>query len=104
MCPPILHLMVDLYRIFQILLPSLGTWWMVTQGRGMIPLCAPNIPLCAHIVSKEVLVAVLRQFHVRINCPLLCMVPESEIFPFSRMHDYWEKMCAGGTLLKGECM
>ena len=67
----------------------------------MIPLCAPNIPLCAHIISKEALVAVLRWLHVRSNCPLLCVVPESDIFPLSGMHDYWEKMRAEGTLLKG---
>ena len=67
MWSPILHLMVALYRGFQILLPSLSTWWMVTQGRGMIPLCAPNIPFCSHIVSKEALVAVLRRLHVRSN-------------------------------------
>ena len=52
--------MVVLYRRIQILLPSLGTLWMVTQERGMIPLCSPNIPFCAHIVSNEALVVVLR--------------------------------------------
>ena len=57
--------MVALYRRFEILLPSLGTLWMVTQERAMIPLCAPNIPLCAHLVSKEALVVVLRQLQVR---------------------------------------
>ena len=67
----------------------------------MIPLCAPNISLCAHIVYKEALVAVLRRLHVRSNCPLLCVVLESDIFPLSGMHDYWEKMRAEGTLLKG---
>ena len=65
MCSPILHLMVALYRRFQTSLPSLGTWRMVTQERGMIPLWNPNISLCAHIVSKEALVAVLRWLQVR---------------------------------------
>ena len=65
MCSPILHLMVALYRRIQILLPSLGTLWMVTQERGMIPLCDPNIPLCAHLVSKETLVALVRPLQVR---------------------------------------
>ena len=65
MCSPILHVIVVLYRRFQILLPSPGTLWMVTQERGMIPLCAPNISLCAHILSKEALVVVLRWLQVR---------------------------------------
>ena len=74
---------------------------MVTQGRGMIPLCAPNIPLCAHIVSKEALVAVLRRLHIRSNCPLLCVVPESNFFPFPGMRAYQEKIRIEGTLLEG---
>ena len=74
---------------------------MVTQGTGMIPLCAPNIPLCAHVVSKEALVVVLRRLHIRSNCPLLCVVPESEIFPFPGMRAYREKRHVEGTLIKG---
>ena len=74
---------------------------MVTQGRGMIPLCDPNIPLCAHIVSKEVLVAVLRRIHVRSNYPFLCVVPESDIFPLSGMRAYREKRHAEGSLIEG---
>ena len=58
MCSQILHLMVALYKRIQILLPSLGTLWMVTQERGVIP-------LCAHLMSKEALVVVLRCFQVR---------------------------------------
>ena len=65
MCSPIVHLLVAFYRRIQILLPSLGTFWMVTQERGMIPLCATNIPLCAHLIFKEALVAVLRQLQER---------------------------------------
>ena len=90
-----------LYRGFQILLPSLGTWWMVTRGRGMIPLCAQNIPLCYHIVSKEALVVVLRWIHIRSNCPFLCVVSESDIFPLSGMHAYQPKKHVEGTLLQG---
>ena len=67
MCYPILHLMVALYRRFQILLPSLGTLWMVTQERGMIP-------LCAHLMFKEALVVFLRQLQVRNHCPRVCFV------------------------------
>ena len=55
----------DLTGDFKSSLPSLGSWRMVTQERGMIPLCAPNIPLCAHIVSKEALMVVLRRLQVR---------------------------------------
>ena len=64
MCSQVLHLMVALYRRIQILLPSLGTLWMVTQERGMIPLCATNIPLCAPLMSKEALVVVFRRLQV----------------------------------------
>ena len=62
MCSQILHLMAALYRRIQILLPSLVKFWMVTQERGMIPLCAPWM-------SKEALVVVLRRFQVRNHCP-----------------------------------
>ena len=48
----------------------------------MIPLCAPNTPLCAHIMSREVLVVVLRWIHIRSNCPLLGVVLESNFFHF----------------------
>ena len=91
MWSPILHLMVALYRGFQILLHSLGTMSMVTQGRGMIHLCAPNIPLCAHIVSKEALVVVLRQLQVRDHLSLLFVVPDSDILPLPGLHAYREK-------------
>ena len=67
----------------------------------MIPFCAPNIPLCAHIVSKEALVAVLRWLHIRSNCPLLCVVSESDIFSFLGMHSYQEKRHVEGALLEG---
>ena len=67
----------------------------------MILSCAPNIPLCAHIVSKEALVAVLRWIHIRSNFPLLCVVPESKIFPLSGMCTYQEKRHAEGALLEG---
>ena len=67
----------------------------------MIPLCAPNIPLCAHIFSKEALVAVLRRLHIRSNYPLLCVVPERNIFPFPGMRAHQAKRHAEGTLLKG---
>ena len=67
----------------------------------MIPLCAPNIPLCAHIMSKKALVVVLRRLHIRSNCPLLCVVLESDIFPFLGMHAYQEKRRAEGALLEG---
>ena len=77
---------------------------MVTQGRGMIPLCAPNIPLRAHIVSKEALVAVLRWLHVRSNCSLLFLVLKSDIFPLSGMRAYREKRRGEGALIEGECM
>ena len=67
----------------------------------MIPLCAPNIPFCAHIVSKKALVDVLRRLHIRSNCPLLCVVPESDIFPFLGIRAYWEKRRTEGALLEG---
>ena len=67
----------------------------------MLPLCAPNIPLCAYIMSKEALVAALRRLHIRSNFPLLCVVLESDIFPLSGMRAYREKMRAEGTLLEG---
>ena len=70
----------------------------------MIPLCAPNIPLCAHIVSKEVLVAVFRQLHIRSNFPLLGVVSESDIFPFPGMRTYRARRCAEGALLEGLSM
>ena len=57
----------------------------------MIPLCAPNIPLCVHIVSKEALVAVLMRLHIRSDCPLLYVVPKSDIFPFLGMRAYRAK-------------
>ena len=60
-----------------------------------------NIPLCAHIVSKEALLAVLRQLHIRSNYPLLGVVPESNIFPFPGMHAYRAKMHVEGALLEG---
>ena len=47
-----------------------------------------NIPLCAHIVYKEVLVAVIRRLHIRSNCIFLGVVPESDIFPFLGMRAY----------------
>ena len=74
MCSQVLHLLVALYRRIQILLPSLGTLWMVTQERGMIPLSATNIPLCAPLMSKEALVAVLRWLQVRNHCLGVCFV------------------------------
>ena len=67
----------------------------------MIPLCAPNIPLCAHIVSKEALVVVLRQLHIRSKCPFLCVVPKSDSFPFLGMCGYQEKGRVEGALLEG---
>ena len=67
----------------------------------MIPFCAPNIPLCAHIVSKEALVVVLRRLHIRSNCPLLGVVSESEISPFPGMRTYWEKRHIEGAILEG---
>ena len=76
MCSQFLHLMVALYRRFQILLPSLGILWMVTQGRGMIPLCARNILLCAHLMFKEVLVVVLRWLQVRNHLSFALCGPE----------------------------
>ena len=65
MCSQNFHLLVAFYRRIQILLPSLGTLCMVTQEREMIPLCATNIPLCAPLMSKEAMVAVLRWLQVR---------------------------------------
>ena len=59
------------------------------------------IPLCAHIVSKEALVDVIKWLHIRSNCPLLCVVLESDIFPFPGMRTYWETRCAKGALLEG---
>ena len=67
----------------------------------MIPLCAPNIPLSDDIVSKEVLVVVLRRLHIRSNSPLLCVVLKSEILPFSGMCVYQAKRHAEGALLEG---
>ena len=67
----------------------------------MIPLCAPNIPLCAHIVSKEALVVVLRRLHIRSTYPFLGVVSESDFFPFPGMHAYWAKRRAEGALLEG---
>ena len=64
MCSQVFHLLVAFYRRIQILLPSLGTLCMVTQERGMIPLCSTNIPLCAPLMSKEALVVVLRWLQV----------------------------------------
>ena len=57
MCSQVVHLLVALYRRIQILLPSFGKLWMVTQERGIILLCAP-------LMSKEALVAILRQIQV----------------------------------------
>ena len=67
----------------------------------MISFCVPNIPLCAHIVSKEALVVVLRWLHIRSNYPLLCVVPERDILPLSGMSAYRAKRCAEGTLVEG---
>ena len=69
MCSQVFHLLVEFYRRIQILFPYLGTLWMVTQERGMIPLCATNIPLCVPLMSKEALVAVLRQLQVLNHYP-----------------------------------
>ena len=68
---------------------------MVTQGRGVIP-------LCAHIMSKEALVLSLGSFHMRSNCPLLVVVPKSDLFPFPGMRTYREKRRAEGALLEGK--
>ena len=68
----------------------------------MIPLCAPNIPLYAHIVYKEALVAVLRRLHIRSKCPLFGVVLESDFFPFPGMRAYWEKRHAEYALLEGK--
>ena len=51
MCSPFVHLLVAFYRRIQILLPSLGTLWIVTQERRVIPLCVTFIPLCAPLMS-----------------------------------------------------
>ena len=94
MWSPIFHLLVALYRGFQILVPSLGTWWMMTQGRGMIPLCAPHIPLCAHIVSKEALVAILRRLHVRRNLSFaLCGPGKGHFSTFRKVRLSGKKTC-----------
>ena len=63
---------------------------MVTQGRGMIPLWASHIPLCAHMMSREALVAVIGWLQAcEITCPLLCVVPDSEILPLSGMRTFF---------------
>ena len=46
-------------------------WW---PKRGMIPLCATNIPLCAPLMSKEALVVVLKRLQVRNHCPGVCFL------------------------------
>ena len=60
-----------------------------------------NILLCAHIMSKEALVVVLRRLHIRSNYPLLGVGLESDIFPFPGMCAYWAKRRAEGALLEG---
>ena len=57
----------------------------------MIPLWASHIPFCAHMMSMEALVVVLRWLHIRSNCPFLVVVPKSDFFPFPRMRAYQEK-------------
>ena len=68
----------------------------------MIPLWASHIPLCAYMMSREALVVVLRRLHIKSNCPLLDVVPESKFFPFPRMCAYQAKGCTEGALLKGK--
>ena len=68
---------------------------------GYDSIVCSNIPLCAHIVSKEALVAVLRRLHIRSNCPLLGVVLEGDIFPFLGMRAYRAKRHAEGALLEG---
>ena len=60
-----------------------------------------NIPLCAHILSKEALVVILRWFHIRSKCPLFGVVLESDFFPFPGMRADQEKRRAKGTLIEG---
>ena len=98
---PFLHLFVGLYR--WVSNPPSLPWYMIDgdpRERYDSILCS-NIPLCAHIVSKEALVDVLRRLHIRSNCTLLCVVMESDIFLFPIMHTYPAKRRAEGTLLEG---
>ena len=69
---------------------------------GQYSIVGLNMLLCAHTRPKEVLVLSLGGFHIRSNCPLLGVVPKSDIFPFPGMRAYREKGHAEGTLLEGK--
>ena len=104
MCSQVLHLMVALYGRIQILLPSLVTLWMVTQERGMIPLCATNIPSCAPLMSKEALVIVLRQLQNRNHCPGVCFLWSLKVtFATPRIVRISSQKARKGTLHEGLC-
>ena len=104
MCSQVFHLLVAFYRIIQILLPSLGTLWMVTQERGMIPSCATNIPLCAPLISKKALLAVLRQLQVWNHCPGVCFLWSQKVtFATPRIVHFLGQKAHKGALIKGFC-
>ena len=105
MCSPILHAMVALYRRIQILLSYLGTLWMVTQERGMIPLCATNIPLCAPLMSKEALVAVLTRLQVWNHYPGVCFLWSQKLtFATPRIAHILGQKVRKGALHEGLCV
>ena len=86
---PFVHLLVILYG-WASNPPSLPWYMMDGDPRERCDsIVFSNILLCAHIMSKEALVAVLgRHQACEITCPLLCVVPDSDISPLSGMRAY----------------